>query len=373
MVFPSEKQSRPSDSSIAVAVVGPFPPPLGGFSQAMLLMEGLFKDHWDRVIRLDTTRISTSDGTQSKLARILTRVHLIWRLARVRDDRGRVLFYMGVSGGAGQLSELLYIIIARLKWMRIVLHHHSFAYLNTSYWVSRLLFAAAGNSAIHLVLCNRMGELLKARYACAQYEVLSNVALNPVVVLPERTSRPVTAIGFLSNIMIEKGIDRFLEILTQLRARGIFIIGHVAGPFYDVKSQKLVEQAVARGLVRYHGPVTGKQKEDFFESIDVFVFPTRYLNEAEPFVVLEALAAGVPVIATARGCIPAWVDNSVGLLLDPIAENLLPAVDLIAYWAAASPFDYNQTRKRAGQRAKTLSAEAQATRVAILNRLKVEQ
>ena len=50
-------------------------------------------------------------------------------------------------------------------------------------------------------------------------------------------------------------------------------------------------------------PVYGEEKRDFYKNIDVFLFPTIYQTETEGLVTLEALSAGVPVIAYGRACI----------------------------------------------------------------------
>src|SRR5262249_17798066 len=60
--------------------------------------------------------------------------------------------------------------------------------------------------------------------------------------------------------------------------------------------------------------------------------PTRYVSEAQPLVILEALSAGIPVIATTRGCICDLLSSG-GTALPEGADFVPAAVRLIADWA----------------------------------------
>ncbi|OYU71979.1 MAG: hypothetical protein CFE32_25085, partial [Alphaproteobacteria bacterium PA3] len=62
----------------------------------------------------------------------------------------------------------------------------------------------------------------------------------------------------------------------------------------------------------YWGAVGAEEKKRFFEAVAFFVFPTQYKNEAEPVVILEALSAGVPVVAFQRGCIAELIPVGAG-------------------------------------------------------------
>ena len=84
--------------------------------------------------------------------------------------------------------------------------------------------------------------------------------------------------------------------------------------------------------LEYAGPVYGADKESFYASIDLFIFPTRYRHEAEPLVVLEALAHGRPVIAFGRGCIPALLAGGVGQAVPLEANFAATAVELFTRW-----------------------------------------
>lgn len=89
----------------------------------------------------------------------------------------------------------------------------------------------------------------------------------------------------------------------------------IAGPYRDQACIALVTQAIDEGLAVNLGPVSAASKQDFFDGIDVFLFPSRYRNETEPLVVLEAMAQGVPVVASALGCIPEMLPHGFAFAL----------------------------------------------------------
>jgi glycosyltransferase involved in cell wall biosynthesis len=83
---------------------------------------------------------------------------------------------------------------------------------------------------------------------------------------------------------------------------------HVAGDFPDLAERAefdaIVSDPAWEGLCRYHGFVSGEEKRQLLEQSDMMLFPTFYRAESFPVVVLEAMAAGLPVVASAHRAIP---------------------------------------------------------------------
>ena len=118
---------------------------------------------------------------------------------------------------------------------------------------------------------------------------------------------------FLGNLMMEKGVLVLLDACAELRRREADFVCHFVGAASkDISMAQMEEYVVERQLqnvVRVHGPLYGEDKENMLQQVGALVFPTFYHNECFPFVILEAMKAGLPVISTEEGAIPDMVSE----------------------------------------------------------------
>lgn len=319
--------------SSKVVIVGPMPPPVHGMSSINAAVLKIVEDAGVETLLIDLSPSTLKRSIMRRLQRLPRVLRGLQVLARARGLR-RCSLYMSVSGGKGQVYELLFIILARLCGMRLFLHHHSFAYLDKPSRLTRLLARFAGSDAVHVVLSPRMAERLKTVYHVRRAIPVSNsvflVQKKAELLLPRQRLR---MLGFLGNIAIEKGVLEFLELMASAASAGLPVSAKLAGPFQDETIERAVRaRLVALPNVEYVGPKYGSDKEAFFAGIDALVLPTLYANEAEPLTILEAMARSLPVIAYGRGAIPELVRAECGAVINP-AEPFAPnAIRQIKAW-----------------------------------------
>jgi len=171
----------------------------------------------------------------------------------------------------------------------------------------------AGRNASHIALSEQMARDLTTRYRSCQRVVLAHNASHihdPDCFKPIRKDGDLT-IGFLSNLSLEKGLDTVLQCFEKIRLHGVQARLVLAGPIVQEQARAAITKARANfgeALVEL-GSVSDKRKEEFFKSIDLFFFPSRYRFEAQPLVVLEALSYGVPAIAVRHGYLAEILDK----------------------------------------------------------------
>lgn len=150
-----------------------------------------------------------------------------------------------------------------------------------------------------------------------------------VVVLPNFLADPVPTPAavhqrgdhylYLGRLSAEKGVDLAIEAIAGLPGERLLIAGD--GP----QTASLAEHAasVDGRRVELLGFRTGSDKLDLLRSARALVVPSRWY-EGLPISVLEALAAGVPVIAAGHGGLREVLrDTGAGLLHEPgDAEDL---------------------------------------------------
>jgi glycosyltransferase involved in cell wall biosynthesis len=350
-----------------VLVVGPLPPPVQG---AALVTQLLLK-----FLQLRATielAVVSPDGLQRNLRYYVQRLLRVGRacqkLVAFRFKGGRS-FYLACAGGHGTVYDLMLVTIARIVGLRIHLHHHAFSYITRRPLLTRLLLRVAGTGALHICLCRHMAERLGAQYGSVRKTVvLSNAALITPGVL--HGSGDTLYLGYMSNLIASKGLDRAIEVMRHVCASRRKVKLIVAGPIVDATGAKLIAGAQREfaDAFEYRGPVYGSDKEVFFDSIDVFLFPTRYVNEAQPLVVLEALAQGIPVIANDLGCIGDDISTLGGIVVAADSEFVAVAVQAIAQWAEDRAA-LAEASKRALDRSKHLHAAARDDLITVVGQL----
>jgi glycosyltransferase involved in cell wall biosynthesis len=314
-----------SRERVPVVLVGVFPPPMHGMAAVNAAVREALQQAGMEPRAINLAAPSLDRSMAARLARLPRVLRGLAVLISARRLGGGTL-YMSVSGGPGQLYELAFIMLARLRGMRLFLHHHSFAYLDRPSQLTAWLARVAGTDAVHVTQSPRMAGQLKALYGVRRAVPISNAVFllshkDPL----DESRRRLRTIGFISNIAAEKGVFEFLDLIAAAQRVGLPLSAILAGPFQDAETERLVRAQLLRlPSVDYVGPKYGAEKEAFFSDIDVLVFPTRYVNETEGIVNHEAMSRGIPVIAYGRGCIPEIVSRDCGKVIDP-AEPFVPA------------------------------------------------
>lgn len=157
-----------------------------------------------------------------------------------------------------------------------------------------------------------------ARYVYHSTVHLCPNGIDPVLeTVPVRIDSTVPMLLFMSNMIGNKGACDLLDACALLAERGVTFHCRFAGSISSGSPAqslgKMVQERELEGKVSFSGPLYGEEKKEAYRKADIFVHPTR--EDCFPLVILEAMSAGLPVVASAEGGIPdEVVDGTTGLL-----------------------------------------------------------
>ena len=155
---------------------------------------------------------------------------------------------------------------------------------------------------------------------------------------------------FCGRLVEQKGLDILLKALPNLKRHYKDLTLDVVGDGPCKKSYiQLAQKLGVEDVVNFHGYVPLPNLFQYYKKAKLFVLPSR--SESFGIVLAEAMACGLPIVATNVGAIPEVVKNGeTGILVKPGDSSALSI-------AISKLLDNPQKRKEMGRRGTKIAKE----------------
>lgn len=215
-------------------------------------------------------------------------------------------------------------IAARLANKPLVYHVHSPTLNDSTRWITNRINAwleRISLTGVPQVIC--VSESLSNHMQSQGYNPgLLNVVPNGVPCLGELPGRTVPqdqwTIGTVALFRPRKGMEVLIEALAIVRSYGhdvrIRAVGSFEAPDYEEKIKTLAAKLGVADAIDWVGFSSDVNSE--FSKMDVLVLPSLF-GEGLPMVIIEAMAAGVPVVSTHVQGVPEVLTEGTGLIAEP--------------------------------------------------------
>lgn len=238
----------------------------------------------------------------------------------------------------------LAVVVGRLASLPVVVTEHSSSFHRgrlraLERWKARLAFAGACRA---LPVSRALQAAIEGQGLHASFEVVPNPYDEATFFPGDRRAEGTRArLAFVGRLTAEKGLPILLEALSMLRRDDWELAVAGDGPARPACEAK-VEADGLRERVRFHGEIPKAQVAELLRARDCLVLPT--LIDNLPCVIIEAMATGLPVLATRVGGIPEMVDDETGILVEPgdataLGDGLVRMLDGFARFDRATILD----------------------------------
>ena len=339
-----------------LAVVGRFPPPLDGQAIATARLADLLEDDFD--VSRHNVGVEEGDrlvvgGRGLSAMRHFVGLPLTLRRALEAEPDGPVLWASVSPTPLGHARDLLTVVPAFGRRPVVgVVHQGNFGDLFRRRSTARTGRLLVRRLRALVFLSESLAERCAPFVPREKRWVVPNTIDAAAIPTDDavrdarrrRAERGGVRLLFLSGMIPSKGYGDVLEALALLRGRGVDATARFVGRWPSPGAEAAFRARVAALGLGAHADVVGgvgrAEVQGLLLEADAFVLPTAYPVEAQPLTVIEALAAGTPVVVTRHASLPEMVTGPEGRFVaagapGEVADAVAGLADPGA-WAAAS-------------------------------------
>jgi glycosyltransferase involved in cell wall biosynthesis len=311
-----------------VIVLGKLPPPYFGPSVATkIILNSELKNRF-LLTHIDTTLNKNVSGIgKTSLKKIFSgfKIYLIFLRTLLKIKPSLILIPISQSS-VGFYKDGLFVLIAHLFKKKVIIHLRG---SNFKQWVdstsviNRLyVLSVLKRTKGIIVLGNNLRYIFKDYF---KEDKIFTVPNGADFQFPLKQKSSELKVVYFANFIEDKGFYNFLEAIKyhseNEKSHAVRFIS--AG---DWNQQEFKNKCISfieenKICIEILPPMSGTQKLKFFADADIFVF-TPNKPEGHPWVIVEAMAAGLPIISTDQGAISeSVIDGINGFIVDSFAPE----------------------------------------------------
>jgi glycosyltransferase involved in cell wall biosynthesis len=213
-----------------------------------------------------------------------------------------------------------------------------------SFWASAMLSDAI------VSVCDDADRYMKRKFRLPKkkfFVVDNGIELDPFLAVPRRVPHEELVFGFAGRMAPEKNHHVLLDAFSLFSRKHANVrLRILGGGTLDAQIREQARKLQLDPIVEFCG--FSHDVPGFLATLDVYVLPSKY--EALPLSLLEAIASGLPAVATTVGAVPDIIENTQG-------GWLCPPDDPQALCAAMEVALASHDRIERGERARRLVSE----------------
>lgn len=308
-----------------ILLLSPLPPPAGGIATWTSLFLNFNKVNGSIIDVINTSVVGAriNNFIKKSIKDELYRTANIFsetkkHLKRYKYD---VVHINTSCSKLGMIRDYLCIKIVKAFKIKLVIHCHC----DTSFMVkgkfSELIFKKICRLADKIFCLNTSSQFHVKYLSAKESVIIPNFIDKQVIKNVDRIqiSNQVKSIIYVGHIVKTKGCSDILTVAKQMPHIRFKLVGYLSDEIKAIS---------ASGNVEYLGEISKDEVLEQMLKSDILLFPSY--TEGFPNVVLEAMASGLPIIATPVGAIPDMIEDKGGILVNiEDVTNIIDAINVL--------------------------------------------
>lgn len=314
-----------------ILLIGPLPPPYGGVATNFKELLRLINNLPD----IQFMVLNTSNREERELVNTITSqdiflsiknfINFLILLVRNPID----IVHIQSTSDKGFFRDIWFVTLGKIFRKKIVFHFHAAnkGIFNTETTSGRIIYTCLNKLINHLVLLSpNQKKGLEKFINRDKMMVIPNIT---IVNKKSETKINDFRLLFLGRLSQQKGFFDLLHAISLLKNKNVPLFLSAGGlpPTKEDEEtiKKVVESLKLNDYIKFHGILSGENKDAVFSTADIFVLPSY--TEILPVSILEALGYGLGIITTRVGCLEEYIKQGQNcIFVNNQAEDIANAI-----------------------------------------------